>query len=240
MPPAAILDVDFSLSLVSPGRRFDLHVAFQSQHLRTALLGPSGSGKSATLQVIAGLLKPDHGHIRVNGQALLDTRQGILRPARQRGIGLVFQDYALFPHMTVAQNILFALRRMGQPSLPQHAERVAALLAQFKIDSLSQAYPRHLSGGQKQRVALARAVANDPALLLLDEPLSALDTQLRHQLREELADMLDKIRIPSLLVTHDPQDVAQLAQSVVNLSHGQVSEVQTLPQGHFARTALAV
>lgn len=148
--------------------------------------------------------------------------QGVNLPARDRRIGLVFQDYALFPHMTVEQNLAFGLCRHGKrPSEPER-ERIAALVRQFDLEALRGAWPRHLSGGQRQRVALARALAPEPKLLLLDEPLSALDTQLRTRLRGELAEMLDRVQVPTLLVTHDPSDVEALAQSVIHLQSGQV------------------
>ena len=217
-----MLDVHIRLTLQSPERSFAVDAAFRSTAHRTALLGPSGSGKSTALQAIAGLLPGVQGHVRVDGQALLDSALGIDRPARERGVGFVFQDYALFPHLTVHQNLCFGVRRLGRAPTPEAMERVEALMAQFDIEPLRRAYPRHLSGGQRQRVALARALATAPRLLLLDEPLSALDTELRTRLRAELAQMLARVQVPTLLVTHDPQDVEALAESVVRLDGGRV------------------
>jgi molybdate transport system ATP-binding protein len=216
------LDIAIRLALHSPGRRFDIDVALNSTSARTALLGPSGAGKSTVLQAVAGLVHGVQGHVRVDGTTLLDSARGIDLPARERGIGLVFQDYALFPHLSVEHNLMYGLRRLGRPLPAGARERVDALLAQFGLEAVRRALPRHLSGGQRQRVALARALAPQPRLLLLDEPLSALDPELRVRLRDELADMLDRVRMPTLLVSHDLEDVRALAQSVVRIDHGRV------------------
>jgi len=218
----ALLDIELHLTLRSAERLFTLDARFTSASMRTALMGPSGAGKSTVLLAVAGLTPHVTGHVRIGGVTLLDTAAGIDLPARERGIGFVFQDYALFPHMTVAQNLLFGMRRLGH-ALPATAlPRIAELMRQFDLAALATAYPRHLSGGQKQRVALARALAPGPHLLLLDEPLSALDTVLRIRLRDELAELLEKVQVPTLLVTHDPQDVEALAQSVVTLQAGRI------------------
>ncbi len=221
MPP--VLDIALQATLRSPGREFELAACFQSPHACTALMGPSGSGKSTVLLGIAGLLPQAKGHVRVNGSTLMDTATGIDQPARERGVGMVFQDYALFPHMDVHQNLLFGVRRMGQHIGDTERKRVEALLDQFDLQSLRHALPRNLSGGQKQRVALARALAPAPRLLLLDEPLSALDGMLRQRLRAELAEMLDRVMVPTLIVTHEPQDAALLAQGVVSMADGRTS-----------------
>lgn len=221
----AVLDIQLDFSLTSPGRRFDLSVAFQSHTLRTALLGPSGSGKSATLRAIAGLMRPDHGHVRVADTCYFDTATSVDVPVRQRHVGLVFQDYALFPHLSVEDNIGFALRRIGHSMTHGQREHVETLLQRFGIEALRASFPRHLSGGQRQRVALARALASQPRLLLLDEPFAALDTHLRAQLRQEMAELLASVPIPLLLVTHDEADVQALTQSVVRLEQGRVAGV---------------
>ncbi|MEJ8820975.1 ATP-binding cassette domain-containing protein [Variovorax humicola] len=219
---AALLDIDLHVALHSDERDFALHARFTTQSMRTALLGPSGAGKSTVLLAVAGLIPGARGHVRLGDTTLLDTSAGVDLPARERRIGFVFQDYALFPHMTVAQNLLFGMHRLGAAVPASTTARIDELMRQFGIESLARAYPRHLSGGQKQRVALARALAPNPRLLLLDEPLSALDTQLRTRLRAELAQMLDRVQVPTLLVTHDPHDVEALAQSTVELDNGQV------------------
>ncbi|MGJ7543452.1 ATP-binding cassette domain-containing protein [Variovorax sp. LT1R16] len=217
-----VLDIHVQTLLESPGRRFELDARFTSTTRRTALIGASGSGKSTVLMAIAGLAPHARGHVRVAGETLLDSAQGIDLPTRARGVGLVFQDYALFPHMTVEQNLAFGLCRLGQRPDEAQRARIDALVHQFDLATLRTARPRHLSGGQRQRVALARALAPQPRVLLLDEPLSALDTVLRVRLRAELAEMLERVQVPTLLVTHDPSDVEALAQSVVSLDEGRV------------------
>ena len=220
VPP--VLDIDLQATLHSPGRNFTLAARFTSQSTCTALMGPSGAGKSTVLLAIAGLLAHVQGHVRVQGQTLQDSAAGIHRPARSRSVGMVFQDYALFPHLSVEQNLLFGVQRLGQRLAPEARARVEALLLQFDLLPLRTALPRSLSGGQRQRVALNRALAPAPQLLLLDEPLSALDGSLRQRLRAELAEMLKRVPVPTLLVTHEPQDAALLAQAVVRLEHGKV------------------
>ena len=219
---APVLDIHVQTTLESPGRRFVLDARFVSTTPRTALIGASGSGKSTVLMAIAGLLPHVHGHVRVAGDTLLDTANAIDLPARTRHIGMVFQDYALFPHLSVEQNLAFGLCRLGRRPGEAEQARIDALLRTFDLHTLRGARPRDLSGGQRQRVALARALAPQPHLLLLDEPLSALDAPLRIRLRAELAEMLDRVPVPTLLVTHDPNDVEALAQSVVHLDKGRV------------------
>ena len=228
---SSVLDIHLQLVLQSPDRQFVLDVAFQSQHTRTALMGSSGSGKSTVLLAVAGLLPQARGHVRVNSSTLLDGATGMNLPTRERGVGMVFQDYALFPHMTVEQNLLFGVQRMGKALADADRTRVDALIDQFDLRPLRDALPRNLSGGQKQRVALARALAPAPRLLLLDEPLSALDTPLRVRLRAELAEMLERVQVPTLLVTHDPEDATLLAQHVVHMADGHV--VTMLPETPF-------
>lgn len=223
-----MLDLHLRLSLHSEDRHFDLDVALRSDSPRTALLGPSGAGKSTVLLAIAGLIPHAHGHLRVGGSTLLDSARGIDLPARERGVGFVFQDYALFPHLSVEQNLMFGVRRLGHAMPAGARERIGGLLAQFGLEPVRSALPRHLSGGQKQRVALARALATQPRLLLLDEPLSALDQDLRARLRDELAQMLERVQVPMLLVSHDPEDVRVLAQSVVRIANGRVAGAQAV------------
>ena len=151
-----------------------------------AILGPSGCGKTMTLKCIAGLMTPDQGKIILNEQALFDSQQGINLPARERNIGFLFQNYALFPHLTVHENIAFGIK-----SLPaaQRNERVQQLLSKVRMERFGHRYPAQLSGGQQQRVALARALAPEPEVLLLDEPFSALDTQVKERLEAELLEI---------------------------------------------------
>ena len=221
-PRSALLDVQLQLTLHSPDRSFVLDVAFAAASQRTALMGPSGSGKSTVLQAIAGLMPSARGRVRIGQQTLLDSAQGIDLQARERRVGVVFQDYALFPHMTVEQNLQFGLQRLGRGMDAEQAQRVDALIRQFVLQAQRGGLPRNLSGGQRQRVALARALAIEPRLLLLDEPLSALDAPLRKRLRRELAEMLDRVQVPALLVTHDPQDVEALAQELICIDNGRI------------------
>jgi molybdate transport system ATP-binding protein len=219
--------VDIRKTLRSREREFQLEVSFTAEHDRSVVFGPSGSGKSLTLQCIAGLLKPDAGRIEIGERVLFDSAAGInLRP-QERNVGFVFQDYALFPHLTVEQNIAFGLTREVGERNPATA-RVQEFLALFELEPLARSYPRNLSGGQRQRVALARALIRQPDLLLLDEPLSALDPLLRSRVRRELADMQTRFRVPMIVITHDPADVEALAQNVIVFERGRVAQVLSL------------
>jgi ABC-type Fe3+/spermidine/putrescine transport system ATPase subunit len=182
-----------------------------------ALLGPSGSGKSTLLAVIAGILKPHAGQIFVNGRNLLE-----LAP-ESRELGMVFQDYALWPHMTVAENIAFPLRSRRYPR-PEIEARVAETLRRVGLDGFEHNRPSQLSGGQQQRVALARAVIAETKLLLLDEPLSALDPSTRNAVRSELADVLRELGLTSIIVTHDREEAFELADRVAILIEGQIQQ----------------
>ena len=170
-----------------------------------ALVGPSGAGKTTVLRVVAGLLRPEEGVVTLDESVLLDTHRRIDVAPEHRRVGYLFQEYALFPHLDVWRNVRFGARR---------AEDVDPLLERFRIAELARARVRELSGGERQRVALARALARDPALLLLDEPLSALDAHTRAEVRAELRELLDGLGLPAILVTHDFEDAATLAHRV--------------------------
>jgi putative spermidine/putrescine transport system ATP-binding protein len=185
-----------------------------------ALLGPSGCGKTTTLRMIAGFERPTAGSVR------LDGRDVTARRASERGIGLVFQDYALFPHMTVAQNIDYGMRRHRVPA-DERASRRAALMRLVRLESLEARRPAQLSGGQQQRVALARALAVQPRLLLLDEPLSNLDTKLRETLRIELRDILRTAGTTALVVTHAQDEAMALADRIVVMNRGRIEQAGT-------------
>ena len=216
---------DFALfkNLRHEERRFDLHVACRSDAYRLVLFGPSGAGKTLTLKMIAGLLKPDSGHARLTGETLFDSANGVDLSPQARRLAYVFQDYALFPHLTVRQNIAFALRKglRNPPRQADHTE-VDRWLKAFSLHTMDSLYPHQLSGGQKQRTALARALVAQPRALLLDEPFAALDKSLRQSLRRELAELQAELRIPMLLITHDEDDIAVLADEVVHVAAGQV------------------
>ena len=211
---------------------FQLAINFQVPLGLIVLLGSSGAGKSLTLRSIAGLLHPQQGHIAVNEQVLFDSATGINVPTQVRHIGYVPQHYALFPHFTVAENILFALpplplsSRWKQWSQQRAARRtrVAELLSILELDGLERRYPVTLSGGQQQRVALARALAAEPRLLLLDEPFNALDAAVRERLRDTLKQFQRRFAIPIVMVTHDHAEAQQLADTIVVVQHGHVAQ----------------
>jgi molybdate transport system ATP-binding protein len=209
----------------SAARSFEFSASFSTQDNRVVLFGPSGSGKTLTLRAIAGLMRPDSGSISVDGRLLFDSGAGVFLPPRERKIGYVFQDYALFPHLTVRQNVAFGLRPLLGRLSRANADRVDRMLDLFGIASLAEVRPSRISGGQRQRVALARAMVGDPRALLLDEPFSALDIPLRQRVRVELAGILSRLDIPLVMVTHDPADVAFFGGDVVTYADGRVLEV---------------
>ncbi|MCR4283145.1 MAG: molybdenum ABC transporter ATP-binding protein, partial [Bauldia sp.] len=185
-----------------------------------ALVGPSGSGKTTTLRAIAGFHRPDAGYVANDGEVWLDTASGIDVPARRRRVGFVFQSYALFPHLTVRQNVVEAMRDRPVAARPEAA---GSLLARVHLAGLEDRKPDELSGGQQQRVAIARALARRPHVLLLDEPFSAVDRKTRRRLQAEMAELRGLLSMPVVLVTHDIDDVARLADTVVLLADGKVS-----------------
>lgn len=184
-----------------------------------ALVGASGAGKSTALRCIAGLHRPEHGVVRCGGRTWLDTAAGVDLAPHRRVAGLVFQDYALFPHMTALANVEAAMEHLPRR---QRVTRARELLALARLDGLEDRRPAELSGGQQQRVALARALARDPAVLLLDEPFSAVDRPTRRALQTDLASLRRQLAIPVVLVTHDLDDTLPLADEVAVLDEGQV------------------
>ncbi len=195
------------------------------------LFGPSGSGKTTVLRCLAGLERPDEGSIRFDGERWLDIEQGIAFPPQRRGLGFMSQDYALFPHYTVAGNLEFGLGDVPKADRPG---RIAEVLNLLHIQDLADRRPSQLSGGQQQRVALARAVVRHPRLLLLDEPLSSLDAPTRAHLCVELRGLLKRLAIPTILVTHDWEEALALGDQMVVMSRGQVIQ-QGSPQAVFSR-----
>lgn len=197
---------------------FALDVDFIADKNPLGLLGASGSGKSMTLRCIAGLETPTQGKIILNGRVLFDSERGINIPSRQRRIGFVFQNYALFPHLTVAQNIGFGLQNLPKTERPR---RVAKYLEMVQLSGLEDRYPHQLSGGQQQRVALARALVNEPEALLLDEPLSALDSYLRDQIEKLLIKVISKYEGINLFITHKLEEAYRVCGNLLVLSQGQ-------------------
>jgi molybdate transport system ATP-binding protein len=207
---------------------FSLDVAWSAGDGVAVLFGPSGAGKTLTLQCLAGLLRPDTGRIVADGRVLYDSVAGVDLPPQARRVGYVFQGYALFPHLTVAENVGFGLRDRPRPA---RAGRVAEVIERLGLGGLEPRYPRELSGGQRQRVALGRALAIDPALLLLDEPLSALDAPLRRALRDELRQILSGWGTAAVLVTHDFTEAYRLADRIVVYENGRV--IQAAPRAEL-------
>ena len=203
------LDIDHRL------RTVELALALDASAGETvALVGPSGAGKSTVLRVVAGLLRPRRGNVALGDEVWLDTDTAVDVPPERRSVGLVFQDYALFPHLTVRRNVAFG-----------GAARVDELLERFRIAHLAAARPAQISGGERQRVALARALARAPRVLLLDEPLSALDAHTRATVRGELRDLLAELGLPTVLVTHDFEDASALADRVGVLVAGSLLQL---------------
>ena len=196
---------------------YTLSLDFSCDAEPLAVLGPSGAGKSMTLRCIAGLEQPDRGRIALGGKVLFDSSRRINRASRARRIGLLFQHYALFPHMTAAENIGF-----GLAGLPEEERRsqIEKQITQTHLTGLESRYPRELSGGEQQRVALARAMAIEPDALLLDEPLSALDTYLRSQIERQLMETLAQFQKPALFVTHNMEEAYRIATNLLVLSKG--------------------
>jgi molybdate transport system ATP-binding protein len=227
-----VIDVDLKLSVADRTRRFDLAVRFATDVPFAALYGPSGSGKSLTMQAIAGLLHPTEGHVRLDGRTLFDSTARIDVPAPERRIGYLFQNYALFPHLTVRQNIGFGLSSWRHRRLSDEEDaQVQALLDNFDLRALADSRPRTLSGGQQQRVALARALACQPQVLLLDEPFAALNPMLRSAVRKDLAEVRRRWGIPVLMITHDIEDVLDLADVAFVYRAGQVVQEIDLRNG---------
>lgn len=183
------------------------------------LFGYSGSGKSLSMRMIAGLIRPDSGRITMNGEALFDSGRGTWIPPQTRRLGFVGQDLALFPHLTVAKNISYGLGDLGKQ---ERHERVEEFMSRFHLEGLAGRLPREISGGQQQRVALARTLARRPGALLLDEPFSALDLPLKLELWQLIREVNESLRIPIVVVTHDPVDARTVADHLIVYRSGRV------------------
>jgi len=199
--------------------KFNLQAKFTADCKMVVIFGPSGAGKSLTLQALAGLIKPDVGRIRVGNQTFFDSATGLNQPPRQRRIGYLLQEYALFPHLTVAENIAFGLKGLTRWARRSKVDEMVKLM---RLQGLEDIYPAKISGGQKQRVALARALIIEPKVLLLDEPFSALDSAVREKLRLDLTQIKQQYDIPIIMVTHNLEEAYQLAEQMVIIDEGRV------------------
>ncbi len=204
---------------------FELEINITLNNGILAVVGPSGAGKTTLLQCIVGLQKPLWGEIQIGNRLIFSSEQGINLPTRNRRIGYVFQDYALFPHMTVEKNVVYGMSKANNK--PNKILSVFNILNLLKIDHLRKRYPGEISGGEKQRVALARALMTSPELLLLDEPLSALDQDTRSMLQQELLKMQSQWQIPIILVTHDLQEAELLGNQIIKITSGKQEVVKS-------------
>lgn len=208
-----------------------------------AIFGPSGSGKTTTLRTIAGLYAPERAQVSCDGELWLDTASGVVVPAHRRRVGFVFQDYALFPHLTAAGNVMAAL---GHRPHGERRARTSELLALVHLSDRHDSRPATLSGGERQRVALARALARDPSVLLLDEPFAAVDRAVRRRLQDEIDEVRQSLDIPLVLVTHDFDDVVRLATHLLVLERGRavasgpIEELTSRPDLAWLRDAIGL
>ena len=227
--------LEIKIERALPG--FNLKVDLVVQKEILSILGPSGCGKTMTLLCIAGLIKPDRGFVKLDGRTLFNSDSNTFMPTRDRNIGFVFQNYALFPHLTVAENIAYGLHGLSASKI---ADKVSELLELIHIPALKDRYPAELSSGQQQRVALARAIAPEPAALLLDEPFSALDTYRKERLEYELLALKQYYRGPILFVTHDLEQGYKMSERMAIFDHGRIiqcakkHEVVKNPVNHTA------
>lgn len=204
---------------------FTLHADFAAGNTAAAILGASGCGKSMTLRCIAGVVKPDSGRIVLDGRVLFDSEKGIDLPPQQRNVGLLFQNYALFPNMTVEQNIFCALKKEKDPAARKAA--CGSALRAMRLEELAHRLPSELSGGQQQRAALARILAGRPRILMLDEPFSALDSYLREEVEGEVGSLLSNFDGTALLVTHDRDEAYRLCREMIVMDSGEVLRAGT-------------
>src|SRR5436309_5340044 len=236
MPDLIVENIEKQLGTaqVLCGVSFELH-----QREILALLGPSGSGKTTLLRSVAGLERPDAGKIEIRGKVVFDAASGFEIPAEQRGLGLVFQSYAIWPHRSVFENVAYGLRLRRVPDA-EVRQRVGDVLARLGLGHLADRYPHQLSGGQQQRVALARAIVYNPPVSLLDEPLSNLDAKLREEARVWLRELIERLQISAVCVTHDQVEALALADRVLLLDQGRTvqegapEEIYDRPRTRFA------
>jgi molybdate transport system ATP-binding protein len=220
-----VIRLEFAGSLHYPSG-FTLDAAFTTQTSLTLLQGPSGSGKTTLLSILAGLIRPDRGRIRLDSTVLFDSAAKVNLPPEARRIGYVFQDYLLFPHLSVRRNLLYGWRRRPRDARPPTLERVVEVL---ELGDLLERLPHALSGGQQQRVALGRALLCGPRLLLLDEPLASVEEALRQRVLGYIEQVLREWDIPTMYVTHNAGEVEQLARQVVRLESGRIVSQDSKP-----------
>ncbi|EPM2953807.1 sulfate/molybdate ABC transporter ATP-binding protein [Campylobacter jejuni] len=206
------IDIKLPINTAKGKKQLELNTCLKANEI-TAIFGESGAGKTTLLKIIAGLIKPEFGRIEVGDELWLDTQKNINLAIQKRKIGFVFQDYALFPNMSVKENISYAATSK---------QKVEELLSLMNLENLAKIYPKNLSGGQAQRVALARALVREPQILLLDEPLSALDFKMRSFLQDELVKILQHFKITTLLVSHDLAEIYKLSHRILELSDGKI------------------
>jgi molybdate transport system ATP-binding protein len=217
------LDIDIRKTMRAGKQSFELATKFTSTSQRIVVLGPSGAGKSLMLKAVAGLITPDAGHIRLGATTLFDSTARIDLAPQRRNVAYLFQDYALFPHLNVLQNVGFGLARgWRNPGADTRHASIDYWLDAFELGALAQSYPEELSGGQRQRVALARALVAQPRALLLDEPFAALDPMLRVTMRAELDALQRQLNVPIVLITHDPEDARVFGDHVLQLREGAI------------------
>jgi molybdate transport system ATP-binding protein len=214
-----LLEAQIRKRLAAPTQEFVLEAEFRAAPGFTILFGPSGAGKTTALDCVAGLARPDSGHIAIGNRVLFDAAQGTDLPVARRHVGYVFQSLALFPHLSVEKNVQYGLTHLPQS---ERAARTAAILQAFHIAHLAQRYPREISGGESQRAALARTLVTDPAVLLLDEPLAALDAATKSRIIDDLRHWNQAHRIPILYVTHSREEVFALGERVIVLDAGRI------------------
>ncbi len=206
------IDIKLPINTAKGKKQLELNTCLKANEI-TAIFGESGAGKTTLLKIIAGLIKPEFGRIEVGDELWFDTQKNVNLGIQKRKIGFVFQNYALFPNMSVKENISYAA------TSKQKAEELLSLM---NLENLAKIYPKNLSGGQAQRVALARALAREPQILLLDEPLSALDFKMRSFLQDELVKILQHFKITTLLVSHDLAEIYKLSHRILELSDGKI------------------
>src|SRR3989338_9183528 len=211
--------MSLSFHLKKRFRDFSIDIGFSTKENMSVLFGPSGAGKSLLLNLLSGIIKPDQGFVSIDGREVFNSAAGVNVPIRDRKIGYLFQDYALFPHMTVFENIAYGISHE-----PKNSSRVEELLDLMRLGGLEHRFPKELSGGQRQRAALARTLAAEPRILFLDEPFSALDYQVREKLRADLLMIHQRYPITTLFVTHDLEEAFVMGENIAIINNGRLEQ----------------